>query len=90
MSEKIRLVLHPQSGSMQNALGFYSNSSYYDVSGFDTDDTSQNELNKSESSKELSELAALREKILREASTPVGAARIKSKKALKRPKGGTS
>ena len=87
MSEKIRLVLHPQSGSMQNALGFYSNSSYYDVSGFDTDDTSQNGPKQA---KELSELAELREKILRESSTPAGAARNKAKKTFKRSKGGTS
>lgn len=90
MSEKIRLVLHPQSGSMQSALGFYSNSSYYDVSGFDTDDTSQNGLNESEQAKELSELAELREKILRESSTPAGTTRNKVKKTFKRPKGGTS
>ena len=90
MSEKIRLVLHPQSCSMQNALGLYSNSTYYDASGFDTDDTSQNGLNESEQAKEFSELAELREKILRESLTPVEAVKIKVKKAFKYRKGGTS
>lgn len=91
MSEKIRLILRPQSYSMRNALGFYPSSTYYDTSDCTTDNTSQNELSESGQAKELSELAELREKILREASTPVGGAKkAKAKKAFKRPKGGTS
>ena len=90
MSEKIRLVLRPQSYSMQNALGFYPSSTYYDTSDCKADNMFQDEPYESEHSKELSQLAALRGKILRESSSPSRAVKAKAKKAFKHTKGGTS